>query len=529
MFGAHPAGSHLFSFAHEFAHHFSLVHTHAHPDIRCYDRSKTDVTGCNPPPTCSGPGTLPDGGAPCGNSDTPWKNVISYHKNCLVAHAGTYHGDPSDWNSSLSHEQIGIMWRTLDEYWDKQLTAWEDYPQHPQYGRTDRLFITQTQPPNPSYPTSQASGFDSWDEMSFFSTGESAWTKGNVRIVPGDFNGDGAQDAIVSASSGPHPGTSYYWGSPGAIPYLTFVRVLNSAAGPSNSVVSVGDFRGDKCDDVLIQTSAGGYEYEGAIGAPPNGGPSSTPSAFHSDWPWGKLNATKVVLGDFVGDYNVPAPLPSPFASAYDDNAHQSYVDALVIKSSGATLFQGSAAGFGSSGAFLSSAYTFTNSRAWAGNVWGDHHDELIVRGPNGLEVFKGQKTGFALTTGNRLWLNALISSGANIELAIGNFTDDHHADFVTSVTGSTYYNGSRLWWGRWNNTPALGSWTRSDLYPGVAKYVVGNVLRGSFDDLVITTSAGSFVYAGQPTVGGQRTFIANAWANWTAPYSISQAEWFGL
>jgi len=161
--------------------------------------------------------------------------------------------------------------------------------------------------------------------------------------------------------------------------------------------------------------------------------------------------------------------------------------------------------------------------------VWGDHHDEFIVRGPNRFEVFKGQKTGFALTTGNRLWQNAYISSGASIELAIGNFTDDYHADFVTSVTSSTSYNGSWLWWGRWNNAPAAGNWVRTDLYSGVAKYVVGNVLRGSFDDLVITTSAGSFVYAGQPTtVAGQRTFIADAWAIRTAPITISQAECLG-
>ncbi|HQP33715.1 MAG TPA: VCBS repeat-containing protein [Polyangiaceae bacterium] len=532
MIGTHGPGSSLGAFPHEFAHHFGLAHPFDQPDRRCYDRPKTDLSqGCfGNSNNCQGQGnTLPDGGGTaCGSSDMPWKNVVSYHPECYIPHGGTYHGHPtSSWNSSLSHDQIEIVWRTLNEYWDKQRTSWDDDPV-PHYGAAEHFFVTR--PPAPTYPTSSAMGFDDWDEMYFFQTGETSWTKGSVGIVQGDFNGDGIQDAIVSTPGGAHPGTSYYYGS--SLGYLTYVRTLKSDAYVTNARVLVGDFRGDKCDDVLIQTRAGAWEHEGITGTLASGGPSSIASSYHSSWnapPLGILPV--IVLGDFEGDFNIGTPLPSPWAQDYDNKAQQSYDDALVVTGNGVTLYRGSATGLGFTGSFLSSSYSNWTFRARSANVWGDHHDELIVHGPAGLEVFKGQQLPFSLSTSNRLMNEPLINSTANVELVVGNFSADYHADFITSVVNATSYNGSRLWSGRWDNGPhwEYGDWARADLYPGTAMYEVADVLRGAFDDLLIITAVGSFIYAGQPTTSsGDRTFIPNAWADYSSQFAISQAQWFG-
>jgi hypothetical protein len=424
----------------------------------------------------------------------------------------------------LSHEQIAIIWRTLDEYYDRQLTSPDAFPQFAQYGLQEHLFVIQDQPQNPPYPTSAAFGDDSFSNMYFLARGELAWTKGNVRLLQGDFNGDGIQDAVVSVNGGAHVGTSFYSGgySQGA---LNFEIRLRSDALPSNSEVLVGDFRGDKADDLIIRTPAAGYVYEGRV----EFGPSATPVATYPAWSYSTFSA-RIVLGDFDGDFQAATPLTSIWAQDSDATSQQTYLDALVVDGSGASLYRGGAGGF--TYFPLSSTYANYNTRLWSGNVWGDHHDELILQGPNGMEVFMGKKAGFSLLVGNRLWIVSTIEYAANVDLAIGNFSADYHADFITSVYGATEYNGSRLWSGDWRVAPSFkrGDWYRWDLHPGTVKYQVADVLRGSFDDVVHTTSLGSFVYAGQPTnaSAGYRTFIEGAWVNWTAPFTMPHAVWFG-
>jgi hypothetical protein len=518
--------------AHELAHHFGLAHSFDGESGRCYDRTQWDVKeGCFPPPPpappCSGVGHLADGITPCGNATMPWKNIASYHDDCYPVWAGTWHGDPSVWNTSLSHEQIAIIWRTLDEYYDRQLPSPGAFPQFTQYGQQEHFFIVQDQPVNPPYPTSAAFGDDSWSDMQFLARGEQQWTMGNVRIVQGDFDGDGLQDAIVSAAAGAHPGTSFYSGgySQGT---LNFERILRFDALPNNSAVLVGDFRGDKADDLIIRTSAAGYVYEGRF----EFGPDSTPSATYPAWYWASFPSfpAKIVLGDFEGDFQAPTPLTSIWAQDYNETSQQSYLDAIVVDTTGTSLYRGGA------GAFtyfaLSATHTKYNTRVWAGNVWGDHHDELIIQGPNGMEAFKGQKAGFSLLVGNRLWNKPTIEYAASVDLAIGNFSADYHADFITSVSGATGYNGSRLWSGDWSAEPSFnrGDWYRVDLNPAVVRYQVADVLRGSFDDMILTTNLGSFVYAGQPTnpSTGFRTFVEGAWTNWTTSFTLQHAVWFG-
>lgn len=514
--------------AHELSHHFGIVHTFNDGNARCYDTTESDVVdaGCLPPITCDGFGHTEPFGILCGNAHIPWKNIASYHDSCHAVYAGTWHGDPSYWNASLSSEQIAILWRTLDEYYDRQLPSANDFPQFTQYGQQEHLFVVQDQPVNPPYPTSAAFGDDSWSSMYFIARGEQQWTMGNVRIVQGDFDGDGVQDAIVSVNGGANPGTSFYSG--GYIQgTLTFVRPLRTDAFPSNSEVLVGDVREDKADDVIIRTSAAGYVYAGRIDL----GPDSVASAVYPSWSYPPPPAlpAKIVLGDFDGDFEETTPLSSIWAQDYDETSQQTYLDALVLNASGATLSRGSAGGF--TDVFLSSVYKASNSRLWAGNVWGDHHDEVFIQGPNGLEIFKGQKAGFSLQVGNRLWYKTTIEYSANLDVVIGNFSADYHADFITSVSNATQYNGSRLWSGDWHFEPTFnrGDWYRADLYPGTVKYQVADLLRGSFDDVMHTTSLGSFVYAGQPTnpSTGIRTFVEGAWVNWTTPFTMQHAVWF--
>jgi hypothetical protein len=527
-----PAGEGLGTLAHEFGHHFGLAHTFNVWESRCYDYGKLDKQpaecGAEPEPSCNG-----NSGSCTGVTYVPWKNMMSYHGRCDQRHGGTYHGPSSDWNSTFTHDQIYIIWRTLNEYYDKQLASATDDPVI-QYGSSEPIYVTQDQPLYPGYPTAAAMGYDRFDQMWFGQTGNAQWTRSNVSLVQGDFNADGYPDAIVTVNGGAQPGTSFFAGldTQGR---LTFVRQLMAGTTPNNSQVLVGNFRGDRSDDVLIRTSGGTWEYEGLARTlqVPLGGPQSTASASHSGW---GTSSTTIVLGDFGGDFTVPVPLPSYLASASSSTSNQSYLDAIVLYSGsgGAFLYPGTPTGLLQSGSqYLGDSTTYPmSSKVWAADVWGDHHHEFLVKGPNGFEVFKGTTTAFSLSSGNRLsWITpSNIPTGASVNLAIGDFSADYKADYVMSASGTTGYNGSKLYSGAWNSPPgwSSGDWYRPDLTPGAVQYVVGDLTRGAYDDLMLITSLGSFLYAGQPPQAGARTLAENVWTDWTSQFSSSQARWSG-
>ncbi len=536
VFGRHEGGSQIGAFEHEFGHHFGLAHTH--DAGRCYDTAKADSwPNCVIGPTdCVGAGYRPwPPFTACGGDDMPWKNVMSYHAECYMRNGGSYHGIPSDWNASLSQEQIAIMWRSLDEYYDRTLLDPDDWPVEPQYGRNDHMFVVKPDNVAPIRPTSAVVGYGTWGDLSFYERGGTncgeTWTKGSIRLVQGDLNGDGDQDAVVSVASGNpcYPGTSFWKGShtQGG---LTFVRYLNPSAFPGNSEVLVADFRGDTADDVLIRTTTEATEWEGMLsgGASDPGGPTAA-STVHSDW---YLGGPRVVLGDFEGLYEQPTPLTSSAAANLTAYSNQSYVDALVLFSAGTYLYPGTRYGF--SGRTYESGLHLAPHPAWAANVWGDSHDELIVRGTAGLEVFKGVPSGFSMSAVDRIFHRPELILNSTLELAIGNFSGDYMADFITVASAASGYNGSYLWCGSWSAGPVRGpfDWSRSDLVPGYTRYAVADLVRGSFDDLMISTSSGSFLYAGKPRSSQapffQATFSPNAWSSYAAEFILANAAWFG-
>jgi hypothetical protein len=414
----------IHKFAHEFGHTLGVAHTFDAPSYRCYDTGYQDAPNCNPPASCVGPGQLPPPGGSCGSSSTPWKNIMSYHDDCPRKYAGSYHGYPSDWNTSLSRDQIQIIWRALDEYWDPPLTG--NYWRNHSAGGYDPMYIAQ----DPFHGTSLALGFDDWDYVAVYQQGygELAWTKGNVRIVQGDFDADGSLDVIVSAQAGSHPGTTYWKGPRMGSPFfyppsasLVYVSTLDAGAFPGNSRVHVGNFSGDEADDVLVQTAAGTAVYKGRKDV------AGWADPWLPAWqiPGWTLASTSLVTGDFHGDWSLPNPITKTWISDYFVWDNLSFDDVVVFWGQyGAYLYQGSASGLAWTG--KSSPSYPVNTQAWAANVWGDRHDELIVRGPNGLTVLKGQDS---FDFNAVLWQNFYVNQGATVDLVIGNFARDHHAD----------------------------------------------------------------------------------------------------
>jgi len=72
----------------------------------------------------------------------------------------------------------------------------------------------------------------------------------------------------------------------------------------------------------------------------------------------------------------------------------------------------------------------------------------------------------------------------------------------------------------------APGNFIRTDLVPSVAKYAIAQTSRGGYDDAIIYTTTGSYLYVGvQDAVYGS-TLLDSGWYSNNKP--MSSVDWFG-
>ncbi|MBI5531187.1 MAG: hypothetical protein HY898_00625 [Deltaproteobacteria bacterium] len=486
----------LRQFAHEVGHHFGQYHTHGEDCVADTPADADCGDGVEP---CSGP--LPGFPGCSGLADPPWKNIMSYHGLCHVWYGG-------EWNKSFTAGQANMLWRSINEYWDPPLTSPTPPSPRRMVGGWENLYVSHA---GGYYNgTDYARGNNAWNTMAI--TDFSTWTRSNVRLVLGDFNGDGRTDALVSKADGTH-----FYRASGFQPYaLTYAQTLNANARHDNSSITVGNVTGDDCDDALITTSSGTRVWQGVEGGNLTEHTGYTlPAYWNLNWP------NQVIVGDFDGTWVVAKPSTTSGLNGEDSNL--SYDDVVLLTASGAALHRGGHSQVDAAPTTTTTLYKSINlDTMWAGNVRHDHHDELLVRSASGLRVLKGTDT-FSF---NNVYFTYSYFTDPWVEVVLGNFAGDYHADFLTVAPYySSGYYGTRLWMGG-TDYVGPGNFIRTDLVPTVAKYAVAQTSRGGFDDAIIYTTTGSYLYVGvQDAVYGP-TLLDSGWYSNNMP--MSSVDWFG-
>ncbi|MFW5740683.1 MAG: hypothetical protein ACOC1F_10000, partial [Myxococcota bacterium] len=199
------------------------------------------------------------------------------------------------------------------------------------------------------------------------------------------------------------------------------------------------------------------------------------------------------------------------------------YADLLVIRSGSSLRLYRAApdgTGFKSTDYDSGAAGTYTGYAivAKAGNVFGDYHDELLVASTNqGFHIVHGQDRApgdpfdFSQTSAEPSWAGV----GNQAGWSIGNFSGDHRADFLLTLS-----TGTTLWLGG-DASYASTTFSRPGWTLGNVQIANGDLVRRGYDDVMFCDSSGAYLYAG--TDGG--TFTADVW---TGAYPSTSYDWIG-
>jgi len=493
-------------FAHEVGHHFGLWHTFDPVNDRCYNTGEGV-----PSKNC---GDLPWPGTPLSCTgqyydcltNTPYCNVMSYFSDCEARYSGQW--SSSGWNMSLSQDQIAIIWRSLDEYWDRDVASTSDVRPF-EYGGYERMQVAM------SSSSREYRGQDSWNTVWYLPVGDAGWTKGNVMIAQGDFNGDRQIDAIVSTLSGSHPGISLWLRQP--LGNLVFQQTLLGTSWCNVlATLQVGNITGDMADDLVAGCGSLTWVFRGGVGA------ATMACVGAASWP---QSSYKVLVGNFGGTPDLAVPMPS--RAGYDVIwAHQldidksgrynniSFDDILVLSQTDAKVYYGGSSLDLTTAEVTTTTYNADTTGIWAGNVAGDYHDELLIRSGNYIKVLKGQDV-FSFST---VVTNLAVQGSDEAVVSLGDFAGDHHADILRTSTSA----GTRLYLGD-PATPTSTTWYRTDLVPSNTRHVVSDFIRGGRDDVMFFTTSGSWLYAGTKAP----TYLTeNVWS--TGSLAYPNIEWFG-
>jgi len=490
------------SFDHEVGHFLGLRHTHDGATLRCYDTDKSQEP---PDGTCNTPSTEP---ASCAGShfacpaDTPWRNVMSYHGGCRKQWGG-YHVIGGDWNQAFSTSQRNLIWRTINELWDGP-GNWL------LMGGYENLYLLQAN------ARSRYSARESAYSMNANAIADAGWTKYNATLLQGDFNGDGNLDVLATAIGGNHPGIAFYpvqWD--GAIAYG---QTLLSSSYLPDVYVAVGNFRGDRADDVLVVTPNGTYTFEGSTHVNSNapltlvGGGPSLVHTYPNSFP---------VIANFTGSWYRSLPISTTMQSIANyqtditingQYSNIGYDDVLMLYSDHAVGYAGTTNFSFSPQAFYTTLIRKDNYR-FAANLTNDQHDEIAVLNGYRLEAILGQNTF------NPAWVEWTSTRYFGTQqyparFTVGNFRGNHYADWVVQDE-----SGARLYDSTWET-----QWFRDDLRASNSRFAAIDTAAKGFDDVLISTPVGAFLYTGHVSQG----LVGGFWDNWDPAYGYPSATWVG-
>jgi len=273
-------------------------------------------------------------------------------------------------------------------------------------------------------------------------------TYGNhILFTPGDFNGDGYTDVIITTAGG-----SYWY-------YSTGVGTWNVAYTrtdlPLNAVEYVtGDFNGDTKTDVIITTASGSYWYYST-------GTGTWNNAYtRTDLPRGYV---EYVPGDYNGDGKT---------------------DVIITTAGGSYWYYSTGTGTWNSSAYTRTDLPLGNVAYVPGDYDGDGKTDVIITTASGSYWYYSTGTG----TWNNAYTRTDLPLGA-VAYTPADYDNDGKTDVIISNAGGSYWYYS-TGTGTWNN-----AYTRTDLPLGQALYVPGDFNGDGKSDVIITTSGGSYWY----------------------------------
>jgi hypothetical protein len=320
----------------------------------------------------------------------------------------------------------------------------------------------------------------------------------HVQFTPGDFNGDGKTDVIITVAGG-----SFWYYSTGlgtwTISYTRTDLPLNSVS------FTPGDFNGDGKTDVIITVAGGSFWYystgTGTWNSSaynrtdlPRGTVEFTPGDFNGD---GKTDVIITVAGGSfwyystgTGTWNSSAynrtdlPIGNVAYSVSDFNG-DGKSDVIITVPGGSFWYYSTGLGTWNSTVYNRTDLPLGSVAFTTGDFNGDGKSDVIIANAAGSTWYYSTGTG----TWNPAYSRADLPV-AQVEYTPADFNGDGKTDVIITVAGGSFWYYS-TGTGTWNSS----AYNRTDLPLGTVAYKAGDFDGNGKRDVIVTTSSGSFWY----------------------------------